>query len=270
MSNKRDLKAYVRYDGNGRVIPGSLILQRFKPKVGNWKETPAYQCCNYDSNCISFTTGSIVVGVSYILFNLEYSDSNFTITIDWGDGTVETIQPLSIESSITLSHIYTSEGPFTGKVCISNPLLIDSGMNIITASNVSNLQILKNLETLFNYSTITELNVSRLNSLVTLISTKTYLTTVNMSNCPNLTTVDLSYNFITSVNMYNSPNIDDLNLFENSLTQSSVDYILQTFVNNGLINGDVYLDGGTSASPSAGGLVNKGILESRGWNVDVN
>jgi len=45
-SNKRDLKAYVRFDGTGRVISGSLILNRFKPAVGNWKETPAYECCN--------------------------------------------------------------------------------------------------------------------------------------------------------------------------------------------------------------------------------
>ncbi len=41
------LKAYVRYDGNGRLIPGSLILQRFKPKVGNWQEIDANECCNY-------------------------------------------------------------------------------------------------------------------------------------------------------------------------------------------------------------------------------
>jgi len=46
-SNKRSLQAYVRYDGNGRIIPGSLILNRFKPAVGNWQETPAYECCNY-------------------------------------------------------------------------------------------------------------------------------------------------------------------------------------------------------------------------------
>jgi hypothetical protein len=45
-SNRRDLKAYVRFDGTGRLISGSLILQRFKPKVGNWKEIPAYECCN--------------------------------------------------------------------------------------------------------------------------------------------------------------------------------------------------------------------------------
>lgn len=45
-SNKRINKAYVRYDGTGRVISGSLILNRFKPKVGNWSEIPAYECCN--------------------------------------------------------------------------------------------------------------------------------------------------------------------------------------------------------------------------------
>jgi hypothetical protein len=45
-SNNR-LKAYVRYDGTGRVIAGSLILQRFKPKVGNWQEIDANECCNF-------------------------------------------------------------------------------------------------------------------------------------------------------------------------------------------------------------------------------
>ena len=45
-TNKRDLKAYVRFDGTGRIIPGSLVLRRAKPKVGNWKEIEAYECCN--------------------------------------------------------------------------------------------------------------------------------------------------------------------------------------------------------------------------------
>jgi hypothetical protein len=45
-TNKRDLKAYVRFDGTGRIIPGSLVLRRTKPKVGNWKEIQGYECCN--------------------------------------------------------------------------------------------------------------------------------------------------------------------------------------------------------------------------------
>jgi hypothetical protein len=40
------LKAYARFDGSGRIVAGSLILRRNKPKVGKWKEVPAYECCN--------------------------------------------------------------------------------------------------------------------------------------------------------------------------------------------------------------------------------
>lgn len=47
MATNNKLKAYVRYDGTGRVIAGSLILQRFKPKVGNWQEIDANECCNF-------------------------------------------------------------------------------------------------------------------------------------------------------------------------------------------------------------------------------
>lgn len=49
-SNKRDLKAYVRYDGSGRVVAGSLVLRRKKPKVGKWMEIQTYKCCNTTTN----------------------------------------------------------------------------------------------------------------------------------------------------------------------------------------------------------------------------
>lgn len=45
-SNKKDLRAYVRYDGSGRVIAGSLILRKKKPKTGNWVEIQTYECCD--------------------------------------------------------------------------------------------------------------------------------------------------------------------------------------------------------------------------------
>ena len=46
MSNKRDLRAFVRFDGSGRIVAGSLILRKNKPKVGKWHEIQAYECCN--------------------------------------------------------------------------------------------------------------------------------------------------------------------------------------------------------------------------------
>ena len=56
MANRNNqLKAYVRYDGTGRVIAGSLILQRFKPKVGNWVEIEANECCNFTTTTTTTT-----------------------------------------------------------------------------------------------------------------------------------------------------------------------------------------------------------------------
>lgn len=45
-SNKKDLRAYVRLDGSGRVVGGSLILRRKMPKVGRWIEVTTYECCD--------------------------------------------------------------------------------------------------------------------------------------------------------------------------------------------------------------------------------
>lgn len=50
------LKAYVRFDGTGRIVPSSLILQRFKPKDGNWQEINATECCGYVPTTTTTTT----------------------------------------------------------------------------------------------------------------------------------------------------------------------------------------------------------------------
>lgn len=56
MSNKRDLRAFVRFDGSGRIVAGSLILRKNKPKVGKWHEIQAYECCNYIPTTSTTTT----------------------------------------------------------------------------------------------------------------------------------------------------------------------------------------------------------------------
>lgn len=59
-NNQKKLKAFVRYDGSGRVVAGSLILRKNKPRVGRWFEIPAYECCNYiPSTTTTTTTASI-------------------------------------------------------------------------------------------------------------------------------------------------------------------------------------------------------------------
>jgi hypothetical protein len=54
--DKRVNKAYVRYDKNGRIIPGGPRLNRFKPKSGGWKEINAYLCCNDATTTTTTTT----------------------------------------------------------------------------------------------------------------------------------------------------------------------------------------------------------------------
>jgi hypothetical protein len=62
--NRKDLKAYVRYDGNGRVVAGSLILRRQKPKVGNWVEIQAYECCNPTTTTTTSTSSTTTTSTS--------------------------------------------------------------------------------------------------------------------------------------------------------------------------------------------------------------
>lgn len=62
--DKRPLKAYVRFDGTGRIVPSSLILRRKKPKVGNWVEIPAYECCEPTTSTTTSSTSSTTTTTS--------------------------------------------------------------------------------------------------------------------------------------------------------------------------------------------------------------
>ena len=55
MANQRNLKAFVRYDASGRVVAGSLVLRKNKPKVGRWEEILTYECCNLTTTTTTTT-----------------------------------------------------------------------------------------------------------------------------------------------------------------------------------------------------------------------
>lgn len=82
--NNRPLHAYVRYDGQWRIVAGSLILRRKMPKVGRWVEINAYKCCNTTNRttlapgtCTTFGDASnfAVLGSSTVT-NTHYSVVN--------------------------------------------------------------------------------------------------------------------------------------------------------------------------------------------------
>lgn len=117
-SNNR-LKAYVRYDGTGRVIAGSLILQRFKPKVGNWVEINANECCNVPplpSNCIEFVADT--TDGTFFIFSFN-TTGPINFTVDWGDGT--THPDAGGGGFYEESHTYAQEGQqYTVRVCFDD------------------------------------------------------------------------------------------------------------------------------------------------------
>ena len=133
-SNRRTLKAYVRYDGTGKIIPGSLILSRIKPKVGNWVETVAYECCNelttttttttLDPNCIYFTIEATEGNLDFS-FNIIVNNSgpDLTGTVTWGDGVVDMFT-IPTDSSSNIPHTFSSIGSYSGTLCVSDPTII--------------------------------------------------------------------------------------------------------------------------------------------------
>ena len=77
--DKRPLNAYVRFDGSGRIVPGSLVLRRTKPKVGNWKEVQAYECCNSSGGCIPLEAIGVADVSQPDLFSTTYNAASVFI-----------------------------------------------------------------------------------------------------------------------------------------------------------------------------------------------
>ena len=152
MANSNNkLKAYIRYDGTGRVIAGSLILQRFKPKVGNWQEIDANECCNYVPTTTTTTSSTSTTTTT----STSTSTSTTTTTTTAPPTTTTTTTPtpgdcfcytISNETAGTLLYSYTDCGsefvraPINADtisiVCSSTVVTGDAGL-IITGGTVS-------------------------------------------------------------------------------------------------------------------------------------
>ena len=109
MANSNNkLKAYVRYDGTGRVIAGSLILQRFKPKVGNWQEIDANECCNYvPTTTTTTTTEAPVTTTTTSSTSTSTSTTTSTSTSTSTTTTTTTAEPTTTTTTSTLPPLLT-------------------------------------------------------------------------------------------------------------------------------------------------------------------
>jgi hypothetical protein len=136
MSNKKDLKGYVRYDGSGRIVSGSLILRKQKPKVGKWIEIPAYECCNSSttttttttaaipSNCVEFVVDT-TEGTNFVVRLNAELDVVVNYTINWGDGTTDEDSYTSDDEEYTITSVFhefpEENSTYTVRLCFDNP-----------------------------------------------------------------------------------------------------------------------------------------------------
>ena len=149
-SNNR-LKAYVRYDGTGRVIAGSLILQRFKPQVGNWVEIDANECCNPTTTTtttteapVTTTTTSTSTSTSTTTTSTSSSSTTSTTTTagpecfcyDVDNQTAGTLEYTYTDCGSEVATTASINADTISIVCSSTAVTGDDGL-IITGGTVS-------------------------------------------------------------------------------------------------------------------------------------
>lgn len=117
MSNQRNLKAFVRYDASGRVVAGSLVLRKNKPKVGRWEEILTYECCNPTTTTTTTaaptTTTTTTVGTpSFFYLVSDITDSTNACNLI-GQTTYMTLAAVESDiNNITILYQSPSSGVF--------------------------------------------------------------------------------------------------------------------------------------------------------------
>ena len=263
MGSNENLKAYVRYDGQKKIVPGSLILRENKPTVGNFVEImPVNLCCGTTNVCDSCVT---LQGVGNLYddfeptgiygFSLQVKDggANLTGTIHWTTSFSESFSLDADGDDYDFQYDFGDTIPHTVLLCVDNPSQIQDfelGFGPGETVSLNNAIALNGLDEWDSDDMdIYSLDLTGLSSMDELYHCCSVLTHINITGCANLLDVDLA---------------------TNSLTEASVDHVLISLDNYGLSNGYLVLSGGTNAIPSAAGDAAVLSLQAKGWYVDVN
>lgn len=191
MATNNKLKAYVRYDGDGRVIAGSLILQRFKPKVGNWQEIDANECCN-------------PTNITLPAFRLMFTNISFANTLV-GDAT-------NVNDWNTYLDLPTLGIPFTSVQVTGNEVSLRGGSGITLKTNAFAVILVEDPSYLISVNDETEVikelqnNVFGRQLLLTTISLPQLVTAGNtfFITCQSLTNVFLPQLVTAGTNCFRS------------------------------------------------------------------
>jgi len=106
-SGKKDMKAFVRYDGRGVAVPSSLILTRKMPKVGKWIEVDAYKCCQPTIPITTTTTTTTArATTTTTTTNVPVTTTTTTTNVPVTTTTTTTNVPVTTTTTTTASIYY--------------------------------------------------------------------------------------------------------------------------------------------------------------------
>lgn len=173
---KRDprLKAYVKYDKYGQVVPGSLILRRTPPESGRgyyWKEVTNDICCSGPISNYEFTLNS-----GSALFSIEVNDALVVNTDNTEGGT------FAAGSGDTVDISLTGEGPF------KTLLVIDDTTGVILSNQTGTTGDLTYTYVAPALHTFTVVATSGPTTTTTTTTTTTSTTTTTTSSTTTTTT----------------------------------------------------------------------------------
>jgi hypothetical protein len=259
--DKRILKAYERYDYNGKVVAGSLVLRYKKPKNGKWKELTGYECCNDTTTTTTTASPTIPLSITIdapsqqLLCSFMSISAASSVVINWGDGSpIETVN-INNTGSTNVSHSYPVFGTYPIEINPIDPT--DIGEFNVAPTNNAYITATSGL----NFSQY--INAYLINAQfvqTTSIILPSTVSTLNLLGNSLFTDVLTQSNFSS---IYS--NLYFTEFPSCALNQSSVDYILSAFDSTGNLNRFVNILG--NAAPSAAGLVSKANLISKGWTV---
>ena len=126
-NNQKKLKAFVRYDGSGRVVASSLILRKNKPRVGRWYEIPEYLCCNGTGSTTTTTTNG--GGVTPTAWFGQITNSGPSDTWKWNacNGFGTSIIVYTSTTTITGGTFLYSDASLTTPIPYSNAAIVIQG-----------------------------------------------------------------------------------------------------------------------------------------------
>jgi len=263
MSTNNKLKAYVRYDGQKKIVPGSLILRENKPTVGNFVGfMPVNLCCGTPTVCDSCVTLQAVgnqydegepTGVYGFSLQVKDGGANLTGTIHWTPSSSESFSLDADGDDYDFQYDFGDAIPHTVLLCVDNPSQIQDfelGFGPGDTVSLNNAIALNGLDEWDSDDmNIYSLDLTGLSSIDELYHCCSVLTHINITGCANL---------------------NDVDLIDNALTEASVDHVLISLDNYGLSNGILDLTGGTNAIPSVAGDAAILSLQGKGWMVFYN